>query len=392
MGVAMTQCMESVLRVDVTLVSSYSESMRKTFGVAALMLAVSMFGTGCLSKMVLNGTIASTRKGSAAFATIGDYELARSAASAGLVQFEGYHELAPTNENAYFLLIGSWMRYGYAFPEDDMEAALEAGDEDLAEYHKKRALMAYNRSLGYGIEWLNMRAEGFEAAKKNNATIAEWLKKNFKDKEDAEWLYLIGQGWMAKTNLAKDDPAVVADLFVGVALAERAAELDPTPGDYGVYAALGAYHSRNSMAELDKAKDFFEKAIEKTGRKAQLNLLGYGARYACIKGDKALFEKTLNEILENEDPEKKLRLVNAVAKRRANRYLNGKIKKQDCGFDTHAAASEPAPKAEKTPAEKGQQVLTDPKPASPAVKPVAPVTAPKAPSAPSAKPATPPKK
>ncbi|MEO6418701.1 MAG: TRAP transporter TatT component family protein, partial [Polyangiaceae bacterium] len=100
------------------------------------------FGTGCIKSTLTNGQISATREAAGSFETIGDYDLARSAAMAGMVQFEGMHKLAPDNEDALFMLMQGWTGYGYAFAEDDREAAMDAGDDDLAEYHRKRARMA----------------------------------------------------------------------------------------------------------------------------------------------------------------------------------------------------------------------------------------------------------
>src|SRR5215475_8275810 len=131
----------------------------------ALLLSLALANTGCIEKMLTNGQIEATRRASGAFDTIGDYELARSAAQAGLVQFEGMHRLAPNNEDALFMLTQGWVGYGFVFAEDDMEVAADAGDEGLVEYHKKRAKMAYDRALQYGLEHLAHEDEGFPGAR-----------------------------------------------------------------------------------------------------------------------------------------------------------------------------------------------------------------------------------
>ena len=360
--------------------------MRPFLGIVPVALALT-FGTGCIKSMLTNGQIASTRKGSSAMNTIGDYELARNAASAGLVQFEGMHNLAPDNQDALFLLTKGWVGYGYAFPEDDYEAALDAGDEDLAEYHKKRARMAYERSVFYGVELLKAQAKGFDEAKRNDASIRAWLDKNFDDKEDAETLFWVGYGWLARTNIAKDEPAVVADLFIGVAILEHSRKLDPDYMYHGAETALASYHARSGMAELDQSKALFENAIAKTQRKTLLALVNYASRYACLKVDRPLYEKLLNEVIAAEDPDPDQRLTNTVAKRRAKRYLD-RSRMMDCGFDMSDAddgASEPA--ADAAPAEAPAAPAT-PAPATketaPAGKTPAPTKAPAAPPASSA--------
>src|SRR5262249_25486434 len=84
-----------------------------------LAITLALSGTGCIKKSLLNGQIEATRTGAGAADTIADYDLARAAASAGLLQFEGMHRLAPDNEDALYLLIKGWAGYGYAFAEDD---------------------------------------------------------------------------------------------------------------------------------------------------------------------------------------------------------------------------------------------------------------------------------
>ncbi len=309
--------------------------MRKLL-LALIVLALST--TGCLQRMILDGTIESTRRASGAFNSLGDFEMAKGAAMAGLVQFEGMLKLAPGNDDALFMLASGYVGYAFAFCEDDMETALDAGDESLAEYHKKRAKMGYDRAVFYGLELLSHRDEKFTAARRNEQTLKAWLSANFTNKDDAAILFWTGYGWMARVNLLKDRPEYVADLFVGVDLIERALELDPALEDYGGYVALGAYHARAQIAELDEAKKLFDTAMSKTGRKSLLVHFAYARTYACVKVDRPLYEKLLNEALAADDPDPAQRLNNTIAKRRAKRYL-GKMWMEDCGFDLSTPSS-----------------------------------------------------
>lgn len=293
--------------------------------------SLALANTGCIKSTLLNGQIHSTRVGSGAADTVGDYEVARSASMAALMQFEGLHRLAPDNEDGLFILVRGWTGYGYAFAQDDYEAANLIGDEPNADYHKGRTKLAYDRAIGYGIEILGRHADGFQSAKKNADTMKAWLAENFKDKELAEELFWIGSAWVGRVNILKDEPEYVAELFVGVAMLERSRELDPEYFAWGATSLLASYHARSPAAEMDEAKALFDEAITRTGRKSQGILLNFATRWACNKGDKDLYEKTLNEILTVEDPEPKLRLQNAIAKRRARRALT-KAAMEECGF------------------------------------------------------------
>jgi hypothetical protein len=295
--------------------------------------ALALGSTGCIKKMLLNGQIEATRTGAGAADTIADYELARAAASAGLLQFEGMHRLAPDNTDALYLLTRGWAGYGYAFAEDDYVVATIANDEPTADYHKKRAKLAYDRSVSYGLELLGKTDGGFKDAKKNADTINKWLADNFKDKEESAILFWTGSAWLARVNLLKDEPEYVSDLFIGVAMLERSRTIDPEYMAWGATATLGAYHARSPMAELDESKKLLDLALEKTQRKNLGVQLNYATKYACAKVDQPLYEKMINEVLSTEDPDPNLRLVNTIAKRRAMRALS-KSAMEECGFTT----------------------------------------------------------
>jgi len=310
--------------------------MRTNLLTAVLAIGLAVGSTGCIKKTLLNGQIEATRLGAGAADTIGDYELARGASQAALLQFEGMHRLAPDNTDALYLLTRGWGGYGYAFAEDDFIAATYAGDEALAEYHKRRTKLAYDRAIAYGLELLSHTSDGFTGAKKNADTMNKWLKEEFTAKEDGENLFWVGAAWMARVNLLKDEPEYVADLFVGVQMLERSRELDPEYLSYASTSTLAAYHARAAMAELDEAKKMLDYALEKTQRKSLSIQLNY-AKYACAKADQALYEKMINEVLETQDPDPQLRLQNTIAKRRARRALT-KAAMEDCGFVSAAPA------------------------------------------------------
>lgn len=351
--------------------------------------------TGCIKSMLTNGQISATREASAAFDTIGDYEMARAAASAGLVQFEGMHKLAPDNSDALFLLTKGWVGYGFGFVEDDMEIAADMGDDDLVEYHRKRARMAYDRAVFYGLQLLAQSADGFEQSRKTEQSLAKWLSDNFSSRDDAEALFWTGYGWMARVNLMKGDdtegPGLVAELYVGVSMVERAMAIDPSIEHFSGLVALAAYHARTGMAELDQAKQLFDTAIAKTEGKNLMVPLNYGLKYACMKGDAALYQDMLNKVLSQPDPDPYERLPNAIAKRRAKRWMSKKRVKEECGIDLSAPVAPPPPAAAApapapAPAPAAAPAPTTPAPAAapapapaaaPAPKAAAPAPAPK---------------
>jgi len=294
------------------------------------LLCVALFATGCIETILTNGEIASTREAAKSFDTIGDYEVGKSSTEAGLAQFEGMHRIAPDNEDALFMLVQGWGGYAWGFVEDEMEAAELRGDDDAAAYQKKRAKSAYDRAIFYGLELLSHKDKGFDQAKKNDSTLSAWLKANFDSKEDAENLFWVAYAWMSRVNLLQDDPAMVADLYIGVDMMQRAFELDPTYYGSSPMVAMAAYHGRTADAEVKQARALFEQALKNTKRGALTVQLTY-AEFACTIADKKLYDSLVDEILAADDPDPNQRMNNTIAKRRAARMKLPK-KTADCGF------------------------------------------------------------
>lgn len=304
----------------------------RSLGSVLLMGVASLSLSGCLKTVLLNGQIKSTREGSSAVNTLHDYEVARAVAFAGIAQIEGMHQLGPNNTDALFMLTRSWGGIAFGFIEDDYERAVEAGDEVMIAYHQQRLRSAFERAKFYGNELLGHTAEGFKEATKNTETLKAWLKENFTEPEQAEDLLWAGFAWVGFVNSSKEDPAAVAQLYIGVALVERSVELDETAVYATGHTILGAYHARTAGAELEESKQHFDKALAINGGgylSTRLNL----ARLYCVKSDKANWEKTLREVLAAGDPIPQARLQNVIAMRRAQRYLGNKIWQEDCGFN-----------------------------------------------------------
>jgi hypothetical protein len=312
--------------------------MRTTAAVSLLSLGLALGSTGCIKQMLIDGQIEGTRQGADAADTIADYELAKSATQAGLLQFEGMHVLSPKNDDALFLLVKGWTGYGFGFIDDERELADDAGDDDMQEYHQRRALMAYDRAMFYGAELLSHRQDGFDAAKKNDASLNAWLQ-NFDDAEkDTPNLFWTGYAYMARADLMKtsSDPegiVAVGELYIGVDMMTRATQLDPSYGHFSGLIALAAYHSRPMVdpQEQEQSHQLFETALQRTQRKNLMVQVNYARTYWCAKGDKKMYETLLQEVLDAPDPDPQQRLTNAIAKRRAKRYM-APIHEQECSL------------------------------------------------------------
>ncbi len=286
-------------------------------------------GSSCIDRMILDGTLQSTRDAASTFDTLSDLEVAKTGAASSLVQLEGMQKLAPDNANALFLLLQGWTGYASAFIEDQWEQAVDKGDDVEEAYQSNRAREAYTRAIGFGAQLLEQKRTGFQAAMRNHQSMTAYLSAF--TKAEAETLLWLGAAWLSRASVAAERPELIAELFVGVALLERSVALDDTLA-YGLgHAALGAYHARSPDAELAMAKAEFEKALTLTQRAALTTQLMYAQTYACNSRDAAMYTSLLNEVLSAGEVLPAQTLENRVAQRKAERYLKP-VRKARCGF------------------------------------------------------------
>jgi hypothetical protein len=318
-----------------------------------VVMAVGLSSTGCIKKILLNGQIEGTRKGSAAMQTTADFEVARIAASAGIAQFEGMHLLAPSNEDGYFLLVRGWASYAFAFVEDDMEIALLEGKDDMATYHRERGISAYTRAIEYAKQWMESKHPGFEDAAKTGKeeTMVEYIKQ-FDDESDADILFWVGYAWMARANL--DKIKLAGTVYAGRVIIERVVELKDDIENGSAHVLLGAFSARTGIATLGEdsfkaSKAHYDKATQINGGKVLLGQVQMARTFVCRGKDEspgrkdsfAQYTKLLNDVLAADDPLPEARLTNAIAKRKARRYASKKwieeFAREDCGWDLSLA-------------------------------------------------------
>lgn len=313
-------------------------------GVAAGALSVA--ASGCAAEyiqmqtvhfpepFIFDDALAWGREGSKAFSTMHDFETARQAAYGSLGQLEGLHLLKPDNLDGLYSLNRAWTGIAFAFMDDSRELARIKKDRREEEYQKARARAAFRRGRFYGEELVNMRFQGYTEAQRNSETLTRWLKENYTDPALAQELMWLGFAIVGRIAFDQDNPAAVSELWVGVHILERVVELDETVEHGTAHTILGAYHARSALAELDKAKEHFERAMEINGGKVLSAELNLASRYYCMKRDKENYIKHLEHVLEADDPMPSERLANTISMRRARRYLNyPEIFQAECAFE-----------------------------------------------------------
>lgn len=292
--------------------------------------ALVVFSTGCVQRFVLNGQVRAAREGQAAVQTLHDFEIARAGALAGLSQLELLHRLVPENSEALLLLTQAWTGAAYAFLEDEYELAAQEGKRELAAYHLERTRAAHTRALHYGLELLARRARGFEQARRRAPLLESWLATSFTDPDDADVLLWTGVAWLGRVSAARDQPEVLAERYVGVALVERSVVLNERLAGALGHTTLGGYYA--GMGSLQDSLSHLRRAQELTGHRSLSAPLVLAHRYYCAAGDQRAYEQTLLQILATGDVWPEGRLANTVAKRRARRYLLNPLWREDCRF------------------------------------------------------------
>jgi hypothetical protein len=317
--------------------------MLRSLALWTLAAGLSLGSSGCITKILTDGQIASTRRAAVSFDTVGDFNLARAASEASFGNFEGLHALAPYNTDGLYLLTKAYAGYASAFLMDDVEKAQDADDEAAEMRARKRALYFLDRAVYFGLQLVGQTADGFADARKDSKTFVDWLARNFKTKDDAAALTWTGLAWIERVDDMKADdvlgPPLIADLWVSVAMLERAAAIDPSGEHSLAQIVLASYHARSGMAEPEVSKKMFDGLLVSTGGKELTVQLNYAVTYACLKSDARLYRNLLNQVLTVADEDPKTRTNNAIAKHRAERWMAKRRAKDSCGIDLSAVAA-----------------------------------------------------
>jgi hypothetical protein len=293
----------------------------------SLSVALWMLVAGCdMTTLTAHSSAGLFRRASVAFDEQPDYELARQAAPAFILQFEGVLRVVPDDEDVLFSASKSWSSYAFGFIEDEMQAAEARGDLEEAERLQVRARRMYLRARDLGLRLLDQMAAGTSAATRAGPErLEQFLKDEFEDHDDAPALFWTGYAWGAAIDISRNDPALLADLSLARVLVERSVELDESYQHAAGHTFLGYDDSVFSPAlggDPEGARQHFERALTLTKRKALMVQLNYARSYAAQTQRRDLFVALLNEVVSapSEDADANA-LANEVARRRALRLL-----------------------------------------------------------------------
>jgi len=252
-----------------------------------------------------------------------DYVLVGKSFPASIIQLEGLLRVVPENEVIGLSLVAAYIGYGTGWIEDRVEIADIEDDWEEATHLRRRALVMYNRAWDLSQYFLRLRDPSFDEALAGGVdTLEAWANKRFQLKEDAAILLWAGASLGARINMGMEDIDTVADLPLAKVLLERSVELDPDFMFMIGKMTMGVLAASEFPPDMDRAKLILDEVLEKTERRNLMVQMSMARYYAVNAGDSQLFRDLLEEVVEAGDVLPEARLSNAIARRRAQRYLD----------------------------------------------------------------------
>jgi len=287
--------------------------------------------SGCnLTNLAAGSTVQIIGKSWPAIERYEDPDLAEGGIPGSIAMMEGLVEIRPDDTELRVLLAQAYGSYGFGYMEDHMEEALTKDDEEGSEHFRRRAAMAYSRgrelTLGSLTVWEPDDGGAPAQIKKGLAAWTEYLKKFDDAEKHVPTLFWAAYSWGRYIGVNRDDVNALADLPFVTAISDRIMALDHTYWGHAPH-ALRAGLIGTAPAQLggrpEEAKKEFETAIAATQGKNLMYLVIEAQIVAVALQDRALFKKLLTTVVEapkDIDPDQ--RLINQLAKRRAERYLS----------------------------------------------------------------------
>jgi hypothetical protein len=254
-----------------------------------------------------------------------DYETAGAGLPGVILQLEAFYSVTQNNEMLSLDLAKAYVGYAQGWIEADLELADAKGDLEGAERARGRARNHYLRARNLALHAMRVRDPGIdEALQSGEEGLSRYLREHYESKDDAPPLLWAGLAWGAAVNMSLDDPSLILDLPLTKILVRRSMDLDDLFFNGGAYLFMGTAEAtlpRAMGGDPELAREWFEKGLERTGRKNHMMLVNYAGIWAVNNQDRETFRSLLSEVLEAADLGPSVRLVNKVARVRAERLL-----------------------------------------------------------------------
>ncbi|MBI9085658.1 MAG: hypothetical protein JEZ11_18820 [Desulfobacterales bacterium] len=272
--------------------------------------------------------------GMSAFEQDDDLTLVEQAIPANIKLLEVLLANRPDHPGLLVLLARLYGNDAFAFAEDRLEAESLRPDNpasgqdgsarnDRIEALRTRADGYYRKGLEYAIRAMAVRHPDCRERLKNLRTSAGFFESLKKEDVPALFWYAFNLG--GHVNLNRHSVRVLAQAHLAEKAAKRVIDLDPAYFYGGAHLFLMVYYaSRPPMmgGNLPAARDHYRQLKAVAGSDFLLAELIYGRFYLVQVGDRKAFEAALQAVIEAPPGPDRYRLYNAVARKRAQRYLD----------------------------------------------------------------------
>lgn len=122
---------------------------------------------------------------------------------------------------------------------------------------------------------------------------------------------------------------------------ERSIALDERVRFASAHVLLARTYALDAPPNFEKSRQHFDRAEALAGNEFLLTRFYHATAYHCRHGNQAEFQLLLDQVLKTSDPEPTVRLENATAKRRAQRWTLSRALIRTCAFAAGNSATEP---------------------------------------------------
>ncbi len=289
------------------------------FIAAAAVLAAA--GCGPVKRFAINQVANTLAEGGQAFLSDDDPQLVREALPFSLKLMESTLAETPRHRPLLLAACKGFAQYAYGYLKQDADE-MEERDLAASQSLRQRAKKLLWRGRSYGMRALEIAYPGIESGVRENAQAALARVR----RQDVGLLYWTAVAWGGAISLAKDDPELVADQSLAIALLDRALALDETYDAGAIHAALISVEmvrrEAGGKAE-ERAKAHFERALALSGGRLASPLVAYAEDVCVPRQDRRQFAELLQRALAiDPDAKPEWRMVNLIMQRRARWLLS----------------------------------------------------------------------
>ena len=299
--------------------------MRLRHGLALLATIALLAGCSVKKYAIRKVGDALAAPGPSVYETDDDIELVGGALPFSLKFVESLLVEAPNHRGLLLTACRGFTLYSYAYVDFEAEKTIE---EDLEQGRRmrERATRLYLRAFDYGVRAIETRSPGFGDALRRNPFEAVAVFQPKRAAREIPLIYWTASSLGLAIGLSKDDAAMLARIPEVEALIERAIDLDPDWDDGSLDEFQVTFAAaKPGGGDPEAVRKHYERALRLSGGKRAGLFVAFAEAFAEPEQDHRLFRQMMERVQAIDvDAEPRYRLVNSLAKRRAE-WLAGRI-------------------------------------------------------------------